>query len=264
MHWYYLDNAQRVGPLSEAEFQRLVSAGQIRADTLVWKPGLAEWTAYDRLTPQAPPSTAPPPTSGNAAAGTGALLDTCSQCSRVFPRDELMVYENRAVCFLCKPLFLQRLKEGALLPGTVVYAGFWVRFVALMIDSLIMGAAGFLILLPFGVFVNLSMSPSNPSGLPTTAGCLMIVALYLVLILLHVAYKVFFVGRFGATPGKMVLKLKVVMADGSRVTYGRALTRFFAEIVSALTLYIGYIMAAFDEEKRALHDRICNTRVVRV
>ena len=88
--------------------------------------------------------------------------------------------------------------------------------------------------------------------------------LTLVLMALQVAYEVYFIGRFGATLGKMALKLKVVRPDGSPVSYMRALGRHFAKYLSAIILLIGYIMAAFDEEKRALHDRICDTRVVRV
>jgi uncharacterized RDD family membrane protein YckC len=70
------------------------------------------------------------------------------------------------------------------------------------------------------------------------------------------------VGKFAATPGKMACGLKVIMSDGSQVTYWRALGRHFAKVLSVLILYIGYIMVAFDEEKRGLHDRICDTRVI--
>jgi uncharacterized RDD family membrane protein YckC len=61
----------------------------------------------------------------------------------------------------------------------------------------------------------------------------------------------------------MACKLKVVTADNDRVSYPRAFGRYFAEILSGLILLIGYIMAAFDDQKRTLHDRICDTRVIR-
>jgi uncharacterized RDD family membrane protein YckC len=77
-----------------------------------------------------------------------------------------------------------------------------------------------------------------------------------------VAFNGFFVGRFGATPGKMLLKLKVVTPEGAPASYGRAFGRAAAEILSGLVCNIGYIIAAFDEQKRTLHDHICNTRVV--
>jgi uncharacterized RDD family membrane protein YckC len=72
------------------------------------------------------------------------------------------------------------------------------------------------------------------------------------------------VGKYGATLGKMAAKIRVVTADGGKVSYGRATGRYFAKLLSAFTCLIGFIMAAFDEEKRALHDRICNTRVISI
>jgi len=56
--------------------------------------------------------------------------------------------------------------------------------------------------------------------------------------------------------------LKVVMEDGGPVSYGRATGRFFAEILSGMVCYIGYIIAGFDSQKRSLHDHICSTRVI--
>ena len=48
MEWFYASNGRQVGPVSEEEFQRLVAAGTIRADTLVWRSGMANWQAYTR------------------------------------------------------------------------------------------------------------------------------------------------------------------------------------------------------------------------
>jgi uncharacterized RDD family membrane protein YckC len=79
---------------------------------------------------------------------------------------------------------------------------------------------------------------------------------------MQLAYYVFFVGKYGATPGKMACGLRIVLADGGKLTYGRATGRFFAEWVSSMILGIGYLMVAFDDEKRSLHDRIVGTRVV--
>jgi uncharacterized RDD family membrane protein YckC len=73
---------------------------------------------------------------------------------------------------------------------------------------------------------------------------------------------VYFVARRGATPGKMALGLRVVRTDGSKVSTGVAVGRFFADWLSQITLAVGYVIAAFDGEKRALHDRICETRVI--
>jgi len=60
----------------------------------------------------------------------------------------------------------------------------------------------------------------------------------------------------------MLCKVKVIMADGSKPTYLRAFGRFWAELLSGMICYVGYIIAAFDGEKRSLHDHICSTRVI--
>jgi uncharacterized RDD family membrane protein YckC len=60
----------------------------------------------------------------------------------------------------------------------------------------------------------------------------------------------------------MACRIKVVTAEGGQVSYLRAFGRYWAKGVSAIICLAGYIMAAFDDEKRALHDRMCNTRVV--
>jgi uncharacterized RDD family membrane protein YckC len=54
----------------------------------------------------------------------------------------------------------------------------------------------------------------------------------------------------------------VTRADGGPISAGLAVGRFFAKILSSLTLCIGFLIAAFDREKRSLHDHICGTRVV--
>jgi uncharacterized RDD family membrane protein YckC len=63
----------------------------------------------------------------------------------------------------------------------------------------------------------------------------------------------------------MAARLLIVNPDGSKVSYAKALGRFFASeyVVAIFTLCIGYLMVAWDPEKRGLHDRICNTRVIR-
>jgi uncharacterized RDD family membrane protein YckC len=62
----------------------------------------------------------------------------------------------------------------------------------------------------------------------------------------------------------MALDLKVVRPDGGPISLGRAVGRYFAKIVSGIILAIGYIIAGFDDQKRALHDMMCDTRVIRV
>jgi uncharacterized RDD family membrane protein YckC len=78
-------------------------------------------------------------------------------------------------------------------------------------------------------------------------------------------YNIWFVaGGWQATPGKQWLAMKVVMVDGAPLTLMQSAARHFASGVSIAMLGLGYVTMAFTHEKAALHDLICNTRVVRV
>jgi len=167
----------------------------------------------------------------------------------VYFDDELIQFGDALVCGKCEPLFVQKLKEGVTVAGEMVYAGFWIRFGAKFIDGILLGIAGFALGFLGGLILRNAIAVAVIENILSLA--------------LSIAYATYFVGRYGATPGKMACGLKVVRSDGEKVSYGRACGRFFAELVSSITLTIGYIMAAFDEEKRALHDRICDTRVIR-
>jgi len=81
-------------------------------------------------------------------------------------------------------------------------------------------------------------------------------------LIVGIVYGTWFIGKFAATPGKMACGLKIITADGGRVSYARAFGRYFAEMLSGILIGIGYLMIAFDRQKRGLHDHICNTRVI--
>lgn len=270
MTWYYVDAGQQAGPVTEEQLNQLVSSGKITAATLVWREGMANWTPYGQVqaaaggTPAPNPAGAPTLASVLAPAGSlaaGSATETevlCGECRQLVPRDSAIQYGNTWVCANCKPRFVQRLKEGApmaaALSGPLEYAGFWIRFLAHIIDQVLLTIAGVII----GFIFGLAFQSSSTDAAAILQGLLMLIS-----VAIGMGYEVFFVVRFGATPGKMALRLKVVTAEGGPISVGRAFGRYFAKILSACTLLIGYIIAAFDDEKRALHDRICNTRVVR-
>jgi uncharacterized RDD family membrane protein YckC len=253
MDWYYADGQTPVGPLTESDFQRLVEEGRITAETLVWNEQMKDWQEYRELSTGG---------AGDTAASGGVTLDfggiRCSECGNPFLEDEMIRYGNAYVCAACKPAFVQKLKEGVIPAGAMRYGGFWIRFVARLVDGLILVVVNVgLNIILFGTTGFMARPPQDLSSIMGRG------LLSLFLFAVTIAYETWFVGRFGGTPGKMVCNLKIVRPDSSRLSYARAFGRHWATYLSSLILFIGYIMAGFDREKRALHDRICDTRVIK-
>lgn len=263
MPWYYAKDGQRFGPYTDAEFNGMVGQGTIASDTLVWRDGMADWAAFDQVGPQIADTSAAGTQGGAAYSADDRPMFVCSSCNRTFPEDEVIQYQGAYVCAQCKPYFIQQLREGARIASQLVFAGFWIRFAAIIIDGIVLAVVLLPLSLVFGLVVGV-VAGSQPDPGQVEA---LILGLQLMINLfsyaVQCAYETFFLGRFGATPGKMAVGIKVVRPDGARLTYGRAFGRYWARLLSGLTLLIGFIIAAFDSEKRALHDHICGTRVVR-
>ncbi len=135
------------------------------------------------------------------------------------------------------------------------YAGFWIRFAAKIIDIIILNVIGFIMGFAVGLLSALALGEEAELALT--------IAIYAAALVLNVLYYTLFVGAYGATPGKMALSLQVVRADGSPVSYLLAFGRYVAAALNYFTLLIGWFMVGWNEEKRGLHDYICDTRVIR-
>jgi uncharacterized RDD family membrane protein YckC len=190
----------------------------------------------------------------------------CSECGRPTSSDDLAHFGDRLICPLCKDRYAQKLREGVMPAAGMRYAGFWWRVLALLIDSVILGTVSSI--LQYAMFPSMMMTntPIAPGANPfETLGPALARAGWAILVstLFSLTYSAWFIGALGATPGLMALGLKVVRPDGSPIGYGRAVARYFAAMLSAMILGIGYLLVAFDPEKRALHDMICDTRVIK-
>jgi len=244
MSWYYALNGKQQGPVSDDELTQLVNAGTVRAETLVWKDGWPDWRAY---------GTVAPTISGAATAMADADTAVCAVSGQRRPKRDMLEFEGRWVSAEHKDEFLQRLREGVSLPSDVVYGTFGRRFSAKFIDGLIVGV------------VNAVISAFLGAALASAGKIVVQVVVQLVGISLTLAYLVYFIRKNDATPGKKAMGLRLLRADGSKLSKRRIIGRHFAEYLSSLTLLIGYLMAAFDkEQRRALHDRIADTRVIDV
>lgn len=184
--------------------------------------------------------------------------NACAECHSLYPADEMIRHGNIFVCATCKPRFMQKLAEGAAVPGVIRYAGFWRRFGAYFIDGLVLGIVNFILFMI--VLLPTIISGADPETMGTDR--LLIIAIYGIQFGTGFLYETVLIWKYGATLGKRACQIQVIRAEGGEISYGLAVGRYFAKILNAFTLGIGYIIAAFDEEKRGLHDRLCNTRVI--
>ena len=154
------------------------------------------------------------------------------------------------------------------------YGGFWKRFAAFLIDAIILTIPFTLI---YGIWMVYTIRPLIPLLSTATAGqppspelleaALKIYsAMFGFQIISLIAYWLYHAfmesSRYQATLGKMVLGIKVVGEQGQRISFWHATGRTFAKWVSALTLYVGFLMAGATRRKQALHDIIASTYVV--
>jgi uncharacterized RDD family membrane protein YckC len=151
------------------------------------------------------------------------------------------------------------------------YAGFWLRFVAHLIDNAVVTfglgifVIGAIVILGVGFFRRMGRDIDNADGvIPVMAiGFILIAAAFLVAGT-WLYYALMESSIHQGTLGKMALGLTVTDMQGRRVSFGRATGRFFAKMITGMIpFFIGYFMAGFTEKKQALHDMIVSCLVLR-
>ncbi len=138
--------------------------------------------------------------------------------------------------------------------GCFAPADVGLRFLALLIDGLALGIASFIISAVVGVVFGFLLGD---------AGIVIAQVLCQLLgLVIGLGYEVYFLTQHGATPGKMCFGIKV-QHRGQNLTVPRAIGRFFARYLSLIICYVGFILAFFNPERKALHDTLCETLVVK-
>lgn len=142
----------------------------------------------------------------------------------------------------------------------VAYAGFWLRAVAYVLDSLL---TGFLV----GVFIlgplmqRAGISPENPWEMLTSTNPQVIAMKLLATMASWLYWALLESSAWQATLGKRLLGLQVTDLAGRRISFARASGRHFAKIISGLLFFGGFVMAGFTEKKQALHDLLAGCLV---
>ena len=137
------------------------------------------------------------------------------------------------------------------------YAGFWIRVIPSLIDSVIVMIVNTSINLITVMGANfISQEPFVQIGVAVGNFVINQVVGWLYEACLTSS-------ELEATLGKRAFNLRVTDLNGKRISFARSTGRYFAKFLSGLTLGVGYIMAGFTEKKQALHDLMCETLVVK-
>jgi uncharacterized RDD family membrane protein YckC len=140
------------------------------------------------------------------------------------------------------------------LPDTTEYVGFWKRFIAFLIDTLVI----LVITVPLVLAVYGTDYAARSDGMPF-AGTWD----FLIQVVLPAAAVILFWRYRGATPGKMAISAKIVDAQtGKAPATARLVVRYFAYLISTLPLFLGFLWIAVDRRKQGFHDKIAGTVVV--
>jgi uncharacterized RDD family membrane protein YckC len=155
------------------------------------------------------------------------------------------------------------------------YAGFWLRFVAYLIDTIVVQILQSFIVLPFLAFIGLgiasegffndfnSMNEEEIIGMAIAFVSAVSTFALLATALQILYFSIMEASKFQGTLGKMALGLVVTDMEGKPIDFPKALLRNLGKIISGMLLLIGYIMAGLTEKKQALHDMIASTLVVK-
>lgn len=140
-----------------------------------------------------------------------------------------------------------------------IYAGFWIRFAAYLIDAILLYVIIFFIQLATGFNAEDSFSYSDGS-FHIASSFYYSTSINSIIGLLYFA--IMESSNMQGTLGKKAVAIKVVEMQGQRISFLRALGRNLGKYLSAIILLIGYIMAGFTEKKQALHDMMAGALVV--
>jgi uncharacterized RDD family membrane protein YckC len=158
-------------------------------------------------------------------------------------------------------------------PQTTTYAGFWWRFLAYIIDDIIISFVNFIILIPMWAFLGFSIfrlselsffNDEIPLGAIASLFGLIFFTALISIVVTWLYFALMESSSKQGTLGKMALGIKVTDMDGNRISFLRATGRYFGKILSGMIFMIGYIMAGLTPKKQALHDMLASCLVMKV
>ena len=273
--WYYVQAGQRLGPVSIETLQALISAGSVHSSELVWTEGMPDWVAASTM-----PALfiAPTPRPVNPFVQQQPVYQQPTYAPGYGPP----AYVAQPQPGYSQQGYQQPVNYAPMYPSGG-YANIWERFVAMVIDYLILGVLSCVIAGVCMGCLGLNVGTVNPQPAPvpglihqpsygssTTAEqrnaqiglgvvfmCGMIVALW------WLYYARMESSSWQATLGKRAMGIRVTDYRGQRISFAQATGRFVGKGLSYMIGSVGFIIAAFTEQRQALHDMMAGCLVVR-
>jgi uncharacterized RDD family membrane protein YckC len=159
------------------------------------------------------------------------------------------------------PETIPAIPQSAATQARPVYAGFWLRAAAYLVDTILFSAV-FGLIASFYPSAFLKFPDAKEISL-TSLPQLTPLAIGITILAVWLYYAFFEASAWQATPGKRLLRLYVTDLNGRPLTFARATLRYFAKMISGLTFLLGYFLAGFTEKKQALHDILASCLVLR-
>ncbi|NLB62845.1 MAG: RDD family protein [Fibrobacter sp.] len=225
--WYYLDDKKsekerQQGPYPLYMIELLAKNGNINPETLVWHQGLSQWTPWEQVAPKPEEPELEKENAEKTEKDTSVDKEVEVPVQKI-PKPELQAK----------------------------YASFGLRLAAILADLLILGMVNAILLLIYTVVFRIPEQSLMESRL-----------IHIPSLFIDACYQIWFMWQYGGTPGKMLVGLRIVTDTGQKLSLPRSFSRYFAFLLNAMTLGIGFIIVMLDPKRRALHDHLAKTRVV--
>jgi uncharacterized RDD family membrane protein YckC len=275
--WYIQHQGKTHGPFTSAKLKELVDTAKVTPATLIRKGESGQWLEAGKIQglmqPGATPSpaaakptgavakpagtVAKPPGAGVKPAPAKAAAPINPYAIQANPHDEAFwgdLEKSQAPKMVGAPAPAAAAPSTSGSKAPTNFAGFWLRVVAVLIDSVVLMVISGVIAFCAGFGLGMAGYAENEQLLQIVGGAIGLITQWAYYVFMESSKKM-------ATVGKSLLGLIVTDLDGRKIGFGKANGRFFGKFLSGFTLGIGLIMAGFTQKKQTLHDMITSTLV---
>ncbi|MGD0461727.1 MAG: RDD family protein [Tepidisphaeraceae bacterium] len=232
--WYYAQDNRQFGPVTIEVLIDMLRQGHVRPTDLVWTENMPDWRPASGVAALMAAMQA-------TAAGTASVTGAAAVANLAGANASLNYFSP----------------SGPI--GYIVYAGFWMRFAAAIIDYIILAVVERIL----QFVVGMGMFAPGPRAFSPVIFFPMMGLFSGGFVLRWLYFALMESSQYQATVGKLALGIIVTNMQGQRVGFGQATGRYFGKFISYMTLMIGFMMAGWTQQKQALHDMLAGCLVIR-